>query len=110
MSAIPRFRVPRVEIPQLRALAKGAPCHLMIPDIHRFDPETTVYAHSNLQEHGHGAGLKSHDPFGCFACYWCHAAIDHGNALTHEEKVHYMRKGMDRTLLYLWQNNLIGVL
>jgi hypothetical protein len=103
-------RMPRLQIPELTRLAKDAPCLLMIPGVHRYDGEkTVVWAHSNLLEHGHGMGAKSHDPFGAFACYWCHHAIDHGSALSHEEKVHYMRKGMDRTLLYLWQHDLIGV-
>ena len=110
MSAV-RQRMPRLEIPALTRLAKGAPCTLLIPGIHRPDPgnQTSVWAHSNLLEHGHGAGTKSHDPFGAIACYWCHAAIDHGDTLTHEEKVRYMRQGMDRTLYYLFANNLLQV-
>jgi hypothetical protein len=102
-------RMPRLQVPELRALAKDAPCHLLIPAIHRYEPGNVVWCHSNLLEHGHGLGIKSHDCFGCFGCYWCHHAIDHGLALTHEEKVHYMRKGMDRSLLYLWERQLIGV-
>lgn len=108
-ASAPRFRMPRLELPRLTRLAQGKPCHLLIPEIHRVDTSTTVWAHSNLLEHGHGAGVKSHDCYGCFACFWCHTAIDHGNDLTHEEKGHYMRKGMDRTLHYLWDHQLIGV-
>ncbi len=39
---------------------------------------TVVWAHSNEQEHGKGAGIKAHDLLGNYLCEKCHFAFDAG--------------------------------
>ncbi len=59
----------------IRQSARGQPCTVHAPGC-TGDNETTVWAHSNLQLHGKGMGLKAHDIFGCYACVSCHAWLD----------------------------------
>lgn len=93
---------------RLLDLARNAPCMLQIPDICNFDPTTTVACHSNLLAHGHGTGVKSHDCFIAFGCSACHSALDDGS-YSREDKEYWFRRGMDGTLLYLWDQGLIDV-
>lgn len=39
---------------------------------------TVVWAHSNEQEHGKGAGIKAHDLLGNYLCFRCHQLYDGG--------------------------------
>jgi hypothetical protein len=68
-----------------------------------------VWAHSNLIGHGHGVANKAHDCYGTLACSSCHEYLDNGG-----HKREYLqwafRRGMDRTYLYLFEHELIGVL
>ena len=59
----------------IRQSARGQPCTVRAPECTGGD-ETTVWAHSNLSEHGKGMSLKAHDIFGCYACMSCHAWLD----------------------------------
>jgi len=56
--------------------AEGMDCRLRLPGVCNGNPDTTVWAHSNRIAHGKGRSLKAHDPFGCYACYDCHAVYD----------------------------------
>ena len=40
------------------------------------DDGTIVWAHSNMQRHGKGMGIKAHDLFGAYLCHKCHADFD----------------------------------
>lgn len=55
----------------LRKLAKGQPCTLLLPGCDG-GGETTVLAHGR----GAGMGVKLHDTQGCHACGPCHARLD----------------------------------
>ena len=61
---------------KIRQSARGEECTLMLPGICNFDPETVVWAHSNRSQDGKGAGLKSEDDKGAYACFCCHAVYD----------------------------------
>jgi len=64
----------------IRKSAKGQECTLRFPCCN-FDPETTVWAHSNRIQDGKGMGAKARDEEGCYACSACHSWLDGGYAL-----------------------------
>lgn len=100
---------------RLTKLARGMTC--MHCEGRICSPDTTVWAHSNLGEHGKGKSLKAHDCFGAFLGFHCHAWLDAGKGLdplgmyegSRAEKAQMFRRAMEKTYLYLWQNNLIKV-
>lgn len=100
--------VPRLEIPALLELANGAPCMLLVPDVCRGEPATTVACHSNMSRHGRGAFHKSHDCYIAFGCVRCHHWLDSGGA-NRAVKEEAFQRGMERTWLYLWFERKICV-
>ena len=58
----------------LRKLARGKDCHVRLPGICNFNPETTVLAH--VRAGFYGMGTKPIDWCGVFACSACHDEID----------------------------------
>ena len=70
------------------------------------DRATVVAAHSNMQCHGKGRGLKSHDCFVAFICYGCHSWYDQGPA-TKEDKEWFFWRAFSRTLLRLLQTGVL---
>lgn len=65
---------------KIRRSARGEECTLNFPGICNYDPDTSVWCHSNRYEHGKGAGIKAHDEHGCVGCSACHAFYDGGYA------------------------------
>jgi|SRR6478752_4093450 len=63
----------------IRKSARLQECTLRFPCCN-FDPETTVWCHSNHSRDGKGAGLKARDEEGCYGCSACHAWLDGGYA------------------------------
>lgn len=63
----------------IRKSARLEECTLRFPCCN-FDPETTVWCHSNHSQDGKGAGLKARDEEGCYGCSSCHAWLDGGYA------------------------------
>lgn len=59
--------------PKIHAHANGQKCQNC-----GADDGTVVFAHSNMAEHGHGRGIKSHSLFGAFLCHNCHSWLDQG--------------------------------
>lgn len=94
--------------PDLTKTAKNAPCMMNIAGVCNYDESTTVWAHSNLLEHGKGRGVKAHDVFGACLCSSCHMWLDAGMA-SKEDKEWQFRAAMDKTLLYLWVSGKIQV-
>ena len=70
---------------------------------------TTVWAHSNLLEHGKGRGIKAHDAAGMFLCARCHAELDSGTSMSREEKREFIMRNIVRTHTRLWDLGLVGV-
>ena len=106
----PRFRMPSLEIPALRKLAKDKPCMFRVEGVCNNDPATTVWCHSNQGKHGKGMGAKSHDPFGAFGCSSCHDWYDNKIPnVPHEEKVATFERARDATTYFIWANNLVRV-
>lgn len=58
--------------------ARGETCALRLPRVCNFDPETTVWAHSNVHAGGKAKGKKLArvDHIGAYACYACHMVLD----------------------------------
>lgn len=99
--------------PKLTALARGAPCMVNVPGVCNRDPATTVWAHSNQLRHGKGKGIKAHDIFGALACSSCHDFIDGRSRAGYRgavEPVTYWQIAHERTILYLFERGLVGVL
>ena len=97
---------------KLTRLARGQPCMFHLEGICNNNPETTVWAHSNWQEHGKGYGLKAHDCFGAFSCSACHDYIDVQSrriGIPTEARKAIWRSAADATLLFLWRDGLIKV-
>ena len=88
--------------------ARGRVCTLAVPGVCCGDPATTVAAHSNLQIHGRGLGLKSHDWACAWACHACHSWLDAGKAAREEKELAFYR-GMSRTLAALFSERVLVV-
>ena len=69
----------------------------------------TVWAHSNLLEHGKGRGIKAHDAAGMFLCARCHAELDSGTSMNREEKREFTMRNIVRTHARLWDLGLVRV-
>lgn len=69
---------------------------------------TVVAAHSNLQEHGKGAGHKAHDCMTAWLCHRCHSEYDQGTKMNKIEKREFIQTMILRTTIRLWQQGLIG--
>ena len=87
--------------------AMGKPCTLRSPVCNR-NPETTVWAHSNMLIHGKGLGKKAHDIFGCYACSECHRWLDEGPS-TRQEKELVFFEAFSRSLLILIEEGIISI-
>lgn len=70
---------------------------------------TIVAAHSNLLEHGKGAGHKAHDAMHAWLCYRCHTEYDQGHTMTKDEKREFILTAICRTVMKLWDQELIGI-
>lgn len=102
---------------RLTETARDEPCMNCMAAICRTD--TTVWAHSNLGEHGKGFKLKAHDCFGAFLGDKCHAWLDnaggHGNDPTERfewtpvGKAEMFRRAMDATYLHLWRTGKLRI-
>lgn len=73
----------------IRKSAKGQDCTFRILGICNWNPETTVWCHSNESIDGKGAGLKSRDEEGAYGCSACHYYYDGG----------YANLGVDRDIV-----------
>lgn len=76
LTALPKSEAKRNA--HLLAMAKGKPCMMQLPGICNNNPETTVAAHSNSQEHGKAGARKADDCYSVWACYACHSWLDQG--------------------------------
>ena len=85
--------------------AKGQKCTIRSPWCNG-DQSTTVAAHSNMQLHGKGKGLKAHDCFVAYACSECHRWLDSGPERRREKEEAFFY-GHSRTLLILVQSGIL---
>jgi ferredoxin len=101
---------------KLRDLARGQPCQVAAVDGHQLlmnrefffhDPQTVVWAHSNMAEHGKGKSIKSHDCFGFLACAVCHVEIDQGRRMAQGHRRQLQRSAMMLTRVFLVRNLLV---
>lgn len=106
MSLLGMFREPRLVMPSLTRTAEGRECTLMVPGVCNGRTDTTVWAHSNQDRHGKGKGLKSHDPFGAWACFACHNWYDQGRD---PDRHDVFERGRDRTFYQLFKEGTLKV-
>jgi len=90
-----------VEVSKLRKSAQGQDCHLRIPGVCNYNPETTVLAH--IRRGNAGIGMKPPDVCGVFACSGCHDWLD-GRVRQETLNDQYILDGHLRTLKF-WDDN-----
>ncbi len=101
MNAPLRQRIPAWECKKLRQSAKGRACTMNSPWCNG-NPETTIWCHSNHEEHGKSMGGKSHDIFGFYGCSDCHQWYDIASrqqGFSNEVRRDWFRKAFERSLL-----------
>lgn len=59
---------------KVRESARGEDCTLRLPGVCNFNPETTVFCHSNRIADGKGMGIKAKT--GAYGCSSCHDVLD----------------------------------
>lgn len=93
----------------LRKLAKGQECQVMIPDVCNGNPETTVLAHVYVKGMK-GMGKKGPDLIGAWACYHCHMAIDgHLKTPYNKETLQlFAYEGVIKTQVRLMEMGVVG--
>lgn len=90
--------------PKLLKAARDQPCVLC------GSVGTTIAAHSNRVEHGHGTGCKAHDFFTAWVCQSCHDLIDgRTGTLTKEEKQAMWNRAFQRTVALWFETGLVVV-
>jgi hypothetical protein len=67
--------------------------------------ETVVWAHSNLQRHGKGKGIKAHDLFGAYLCAFCHGWFDGSSGFTPPSVEEYEAK--PEWFMRMWERSMI---
>ncbi len=78
---------------RLRASANGEAC------VCCGSVGTTVWAHSNLQEHGKGMSIKAHDLLGLYLCGKCHREYDSGRMWNRLDKRAFFREYYPKTMV-----------
>lgn len=66
----------RPKTTKIRQSARGEDCTINLEGVCNYDPQTTVWAHSNRFADGKGMGRKADDANGAYACHSCHAVYD----------------------------------
>ncbi|HLP99190.1 MAG TPA: nuclease domain-containing protein [Sideroxyarcus sp.] len=97
--------------PKIHAHANGMPCQNC-----EAEDGTTVFAHSNMAEHGKCKGRKAHSLFGAFLCVRCHSWLDQGKGRDptgvwqgdRQDKREMFLKAMFRTQIILLRDGVIG--
>lgn len=90
---------------KLLDLAYRIDCTVQIPGLCDGGPGEP--AHSNQSRHGKGGALKAHDCFFASACRSCHRELDQGRRFSREEKFDLWQKAHERTLLALFEGDLL---
>lgn len=111
MSLLGMFREPRLVLPKLTRLANLEAsfdlCTLQVPGVCvGYRRGEMVWCHSNLDWHGKGKGLKSHDCFGAVGCPACHRWLD---AERHKGRQEIFLKGHARTFYIIFRDGLLKV-
>lgn len=100
----------RSRMTPIRRSAKGQDCTLRIPGICNWNPETTVWCHSNESVDGKGMGIKARDVEGCYGCSACHAYYDGGYTALGIDRETVRRQFNDARVLSRSILELLGVL
>lgn len=87
--------------PLLRAVA-SLPCQLCGKE------DETQAAHANWSEYGKGMALKAHDCYVAALCVSCHHNIDQGSKLNYGERKELWEAAWRKTILVLFEQNLVG--
>lgn len=90
---------------QLLDQAHDAPCFLLL-GAKGCGNHPSVPCHSDMLEHGRGAGLKSHDCLAVPGCPACHAIFTRAH-LGHAGYLEAWGRAMARYLVWLWTNGKV---
>lgn len=93
----------------MRDAAKGVECMLNIAGVCNGDPTTTCMVH--LPDETKGGSTKSDDTSSTAGCSACHDVIDGRvkSALTEEDLLFYMFRGLKRWNKYLIEKGIITI-
>lgn len=93
--------------------ARGQDCQIRLPGICTFDPEQTVWCHSNTYGSGKSARKKGRDILGAYGCYRCHMVVDGQHPRPKEMSAEYVKlafhEAHERSLVILEDKGLIQV-
>lgn len=93
--------------------ARGEQCHIRMPGICNFNPETTVWCHGNGSAVGKGLWMKAHDILGAYGCFACHQVYDRQVptpvGLTRTEVELMFWEGHARSIVRLIERGLIVI-
>jgi hypothetical protein len=84
---------------KIRDSARNEECTLRFEFVCNGRTDTTVYCHSNLLEHGKGAGLKAKT--GCYGCFNCHNVLDfrapRPRSMSYDEMIEIFKRACEET-------------
>lgn len=103
-----KFHDPNYRNRKLLDAITQLPCQFLIPGVCEGGANSQP-CHSNFQKHGKGKSMKAHDCYVAAGCAACHREVDQGMKLSRDERVEIFQRAMERTLLLLWQRQLIEV-
>lgn len=88
---------------RLLKAVSSLPCQLC------YREHETQAAHANWSVYGKGMGQKAHDCFVAALCQECHREIDQGSKLSGEDRREQWETAFRRTLLELFNQDLLKV-
>lgn len=104
MTAVPKYVAYRNK--KILQAAKGEKCTIFSP-VCNGNSETTVFCHSNENEHGKGFHKKSDDIFGFFGCSTCHDWFDDARTAPRMIKRDYLLSAMSKTWKRLLEKGVL---
>ena len=88
-------------------VAHDAPCMLQL-GVPGCGTNASVPCHSDMLEHGRGAGHKSHDCLAVPGCPACHAAFTRA-ALGRDGYAYHWARALTRYQVWLWETGRVKV-
>ena len=70
---------------------------------------SVVAAHSNLQMHGKGMGIKAEDCYTAWLCGVCHSKLDQGSQMSKLERKEFMLTAIARTYAQMLRLGILKV-
>jgi hypothetical protein len=97
----------RAKLTAMQKAAKGRPCTLRIPNVHRLDPEnsTSVLCHAPFTGR---SGMRDKDWWAAIGCFKCHEYVDYRDKCGFNNQADWMQ-GIHETQQYFMDIGLLNV-